>query len=226
MISHCKATLPPSYHLRHLDSKQFKGCGGPEKEKYIPLVLILMVCHIQASLPYVCKQTWGWTSFLLFLTRNSAPSVAGFWVQVGDFPVNVSQLAADLQRSARAQCREFGWVIICICMLFCKTGHHLWSVTCPSVCVCAILRLCGGSGFAWAEKKKEHLIPNRGVNDIHVVNCFVWLQPKSETNVESSLNSVKLCSGCISIFFFFSSQVIMITPGERKHSLVAPCFSV
>lgn len=145
---------PPCHHRitwNTLTANNSKDLGGPEKEA-LPIGLTVIICHLRTSLPHVCKQTHGcWkksvvTSFLLSLSRNSAPSVAGLWVQVGDFPVNVSQLAADLQRSARSLCRGFGWVITCICMLLrCETGHHLQSVGCPSVCACM-----EELGFAWA----------------------------------------------------------------------------
>lgn len=142
MLAGLTVTPPCHHHItwNTLTANNLKDPGGPEK-KTSPKGRTVIIRQPRLSLPYVCKQTCGswnrWcTSFLLSLSRNSAPSVAGLWVQVGDFPVNVSQLAADLHGSARFQCRGLGWVLTCICMLFCcETGHHLQSVSCPSACV-------------------------------------------------------------------------------------------
>lgn len=63
-------------------------------------------------------------------------------MQVDDFPVNASQLAPALQRSARSQCRDIGEVITGIWTLLCReTGHHLRGVRWPSVSLYAAVEL-------------------------------------------------------------------------------------
>lgn len=78
-----------------LTANNFKRPWWPsEKDKS----LVVFIHHLWSSHSHVFKQTHtadrigGHVLSLLSLSRDSAPSVVGLWMQVGDLPVNVSWL--------------------------------------------------------------------------------------------------------------------------------------